>query len=255
MQVRIFNILNITFGTLVRLFQRFLIRYEQRPKDPVRLINEEAMRDSADYGTKNFLEALQFRTIDRENFWDYCLSKCKALHPESTESKNNTRFLGHGIIAEFGVFKGKSINFFAKRCPNAEVYGFDSFLGLEEDWSGWILPAGAFNTNGTMPKCESNVKLYKGWFTETVPTFQIKLGDKEISLLHIDSDTYKPAKYVLNALVKNLKTGSIIVFDEYYGYTGWRLHEFKAFQEFILENNLKYKYIGYTGEQVAVEIL
>ena len=135
------------------------------------------------------------------------------------------------------------------------MYGFDSFLGLEEDWSGWILPAGWFSTNGVMPKCESNVKLYKGWFTETVPTFQTELGNKVISLLHIDSDTYKPAKYVLNALVKNLRPGSIIVFDEYYGYTGWRLHEFKAFQEFVIEHNLKYKYIAYTGEQVAVEIL
>ena len=255
MQLLIFNILNNTFGTLVRLFQRFLIRHEPRPKDPVRLINEAAMQDSADYGTKNFLEALQFRTIKREMFWDYCLSKSKPLQPESLEMNKNKRFLGHGIIAEFGVFKGNSINFFAKRCPNAQVYGFDSFLGLEEDWSGWILPAGWFSTNGTMPKCESNVKLYKGWFTETVPTFQTELDEKVISLLHIDSDTYKPAKYVLNALVKNLRPGSIIVFDEYYGYTGWRLHEFKAFQEFVTDHGLKYKYIAYTGEQVAVEIL
>lgn len=106
-----------------------------------------------------------------------------------------------------------------------------------------------------MPKCERNVKLFKGWFTDTVPTFQIELDDKEISLLHIDSDTYKPAKYVLNALVKNLRSGSIIVFDEYYGYTGWRSHEFKAFQEFVVDHELEYKYIAYTGEQVAVEIL
>jgi len=255
MQSRIFNILNITIGTIVRLFQRFLIRYEIRPKDPIRLINEDAMQDSADYGTKNFLDALQFRTVDREMFWDYCLSKSKALQPVSIAAKNKKKYLGHGIIAEFGVFKGKSINFFAKRCPNAQVYGFDSFLGLEEDWSGWILPAGAFNTNGTMPKCERNVKLFKGWFTDTVPTFQIELDDKEISLLHIDSDTYKPAKYVLNELVKNLRSGSIIVFDEYYGYTGWRSHEFKAFQEFVVDHELEYKYIAYTGEQVAVEIL
>lgn len=255
MQLLIFKILDQTFGTLVRLFQRFLIRHEPRPKEPVRLINEGAMQDSADYGAKNFLEALQFRTIKREMFWDYCLSKSKSLQPVSLETNKNKRFLGQGIIAEFGVFKGKSINYFAKRCPNAQVYGFDSFLGLEEDWSGWILPAGWFSTNGVMPKCESNVKLYKGWFTETVPTFQTELGNKVISLLHIDSDTYKPAKYVLNALVKNLRPGSIIVFDEYYGYTGWRLHEFKAFQEFVIEHDLKYKYIAYTGEQVAVEIL
>ena len=127
MQLLIFKILDQTFGTLVRLFQRFLIRHEPRPKEPVRLINEEAMQDSADYGTKNFLEALQFRTIKREMFWDYCLSKSKALQPVSLETNKNKRFLGQGIIAEFGVFKGKSINYFAKRCPNAQVYGFDSF--------------------------------------------------------------------------------------------------------------------------------
>ncbi len=106
-----------------------------------------------------------------------------------------------------------------------------------------------------LPKCASYVKLYEGWFVDTVSIFKDELQDKVISLLHIDSDTYKPAKYVLNALADNLKCGSIIVFDEYFGYTGWRLHEFKAFQEFVLEHNMEYKYIGYTGERVAVKIL
>lgn len=255
MKLLFFKVLDKTVGVLARLFQSFLIKYEDLPKDPVKLIIEDALRDSADYGAKNFLEALQFQTKDKKIFWHYCLSKCKSLQPISTESKNNKIFLGHGIIVEFGVFKGNSINFFAKKCPNAQVYGFDSFLGLEEDWSGWIMPAGSYSTNGTMPRCESNVKLFKGWFTETVPTFEIELDNEQISLLHIDSDTYKPAKYVLNALVKNLKAGSIIVFDEYYGYTGWKLHEFRAFQEFVVEHDVKYKYIAYTGEQVAVEIL
>ena len=74
-------------------------------------------------------------------------------------------------------------------------------------------------------------------------------------MLHIDSNTYKPAKYILDALVKNLKSDSIIIFDEFYGYTGWRLHEFKAFQEFVIAHDLKYRYIAYTGGQVAIEVL
>lgn len=249
----IFRILDNSIGILVRLFQRFLIRFEARPKAPVRLINEDAMQDSANYGIKNFSDALQFRTI--ESFWEYCLGKSLALPSDELNKGKNKDLLNRGIIAEFGVYKGKSINFFAKKCPNAQVYGFDSFLGLEEDWSGWILPAGTFSTNGVMPKCESNVKLYKGWFVDTVPIFRTELQSKQISLLHIDSDTYKPARYVLNALVENLKHGSIIVFDEYYGYTGWRLHEFKAFQEFVIDYGVKYRYIAYTDEQVAVEIL
>jgi len=216
------------------------------------IIYEEAIQDSANYGIKNFQHALQFRT--KESFWIYCL-KSSALNPLASNSIYGKNFLGTGIIAEFGVYKGKSINFLATKCPNAQVFGFDSFLGLEEDWGGWGDPAGNFSTNGVLPTCASNIKLYAGWFVDTVPIFKDELQDKVISLLHIDSDTYKPAKYVLNALADNLKRGSIIVFDEYFGYTGWRLHEFKAFQEFVLEHNIEYKYKGYTGERVAVEIL
>jgi len=251
----IFRVLDSTIGTLIRIFQRFLIKSNPHPKDPIQLINEAAMQDSANYAIDNFSTALQFRTIDRDKFWTYCLSKSRDLNPGSIVTLNGNKFPGEAIVAEFGVFKGKSINFFASRCPNAKVYGFDSFLGLEEDWTGWILPAGYFSTNGIMPKCESNVYLYKGCFEDTVPSFQLELKNKFISLLHIDSDTYKPAKYVLNALVKNLKSGSIIIFDEFYGYHGWRSHEYKAFEEFVVAHDLKYKFIAYTGEQVAVEVL
>jgi hypothetical protein len=47
------------------------------------------------------------------------------------------------------------------------------------------------------------------------------------------------------------------VFDEYLNYPGWQDHEFKAFQEFIAETGLKYRYLGYvaTNVQVAVQIL
>jgi hypothetical protein len=254
MKSLVFKIFYKTFGLVVRAIQRTLIRPSPyRPKDPVMIINEEAMQDSANYGIKNFSHAIQFRSF--ESFWIYCLGKSSSLNSEVSNSIKGKNFLGTGIIAEFGVFEGKSINFFATKCPNARVFGFDSFLGLEEDWGGWILSKGHFSTNGVLPKCASNVKLNKGWFVDTVPIFKNELQDEVISFLHIDSDTYKPAKYVLNALADNLKRGSIIVFDEYFGYTGWRLHEFKAFQEFVLEHNVEYKYIAYTGEQVAVEIL
>ena len=37
---------------------------------------------------------------------------------------------------EFGVFSGSSINFLSKHLYNKEIYGFDSFEGLKEDWIG-----------------------------------------------------------------------------------------------------------------------
>jgi hypothetical protein len=56
-----------------------------------------------------------------------------SLNLEASNSINGKNFLVTGVIAEFGVLKGKSINFLATKCPNAQVFGFDSFLGIEED--------------------------------------------------------------------------------------------------------------------------
>jgi len=61
--------------------------------------------------------------------------------------------------------------------------------------------------------------------------------------------------YVLKTLSKNLGAGTIIIFDEYFGYPNFRLHEFKAWKEFVNSTGIKYRYIGYSEQQVAVEIL
>ena len=79
-----------------KIFSTFLIKYQTRPKDPIRLINEAAMQDSANYAIENFSAALQFRTIDREKFWDYCLSKSRDLYSESSEKAKVKKFLGEG---------------------------------------------------------------------------------------------------------------------------------------------------------------
>lgn len=160
-----------------------------------------------------------------------------------------------GVIAEFGVWKGESINFFARNCPKARVFGFDSFEGLEEDWYGNQLQKGHFSTNGYLPNCERNVTLVKGWFEDTLPQFCSELKQERISLLHMDADTYKPTSYVLNSLSNNLGKGTIIIFDEYFGYPNFRLHEFKAWQELVDSSGIEFSYIGYTGYQVAIEIL
>jgi hypothetical protein len=109
--------------------------------------------------------------------------------------------------------------------------------------------------NGQLPKCESNVTLVKGWFEDTLPKFCEELQQEIILLLHMDADTYKPTAYVLNSLLSNLGRGTIVIFDEYFGYPNFRQHEFKAWQEFVNSNGINYAYIGYTEMQVAIEIL
>jgi hypothetical protein len=48
----------------------------------------------------------------------------------------------------------------------------------------------------------------------------------------------------------------VIVFDEYFNYPGWQLDEFRAWQEFVAKNAIKYEYIGYVSrhQKVAVRV-
>jgi hypothetical protein len=161
-----------------------------------------------------------------------------------------------GTYLEFGVFEGYSINFFARNLNGFDFFGFDSFEGLEENWYGHPgYEKGTFSLLGVLPKVEDNVVLIKGWFEATVPNFLQGFTQTGDLIVHLDADTFKPTKFLLEALKSNLKRGTIIIFDEYYGYPNWRAHEYKAFQEFVRAGHLCYRYIAVTPMQVAIEIL
>ena len=46
--------------------------------------------------------------------------------------------------------------------------------------------------------------------------------------------------------------GTVIVFNEYFNYPGWQTHEFKAFQEFIAERSLSYRYLCFNKNECNV---
>ena len=73
-----------------------------------------------------------------------------------------------------------------------------------------------------------------------------------VSLLHIDCDLYSSTQYVLTALKDRLQPGAVIVFDEFFNYHGFRLHEYKAFYEFIAETGREFSFASYAGQQVTV---
>jgi|694.fasta_scaffold91688_5 predicted O-methyltransferase YrrM len=199
-----------------------------------------AATDSANYAIEKMQEAMMFS--NREHLRKYCCNLIK-------KKKKS-------VVVEFGVWSGNSINYFARELPRASVFGFDSFLGLNEDWSGWNLSKGMFNLNGISPLVEKNVIIYNGLYEDTIPEF-VKNNNFEngIDLIHMDSDTYIPTIYALNTLNNLVRKGSIIIFDEYFGYPNWRNHEYKAFREFVLQNSINYRYIAYSEHAVAVEIL
>ena len=176
------------------------------------------------------------------------------LHKWVATTQVDTKLLLNGVILEFGVASGRTINHFARLFPNRLIHGFDSFEGLPEDWTS-RMPAGFFK-RAKLPDTETNVKLWVGWFDETLPTFKNMYQSDPIALLHIDCDLYSSTCTVLDALRERLRPGTVIIFDEYMNYPGWQQDEYRAWQKFVTENKMKYEYIGRVSrhQQVAVRI-
>lgn len=159
-----------------------------------------------------------------------------------------------GLWMEFGVYKGKSIRKIAEQTKD-EIFGFDSFEGLPKDW---ILSykKGNFSLEGCIPEdLPSNVKLVKGSFSETIPAF-LEEHDEPVAFLHIDCDLYMSTKTVLTNLQSRIKSGTIILFDEFFNFPQWQQHEYRAFVEFIDETKFSYDFIGFASayNSVAVRI-
>ena len=155
-----------------------------------------------------------------------------------------------GLVLEFGVFSGFTINHIASQ-TDQDVHGFDSFEGLPEDWNS--AKKGTFNQNGKMPDVADNVQLHAGWFEDTIDEFKNNFTGM-ISFMHIDCDLYSSTHTVLFSLKKQITKGTIIVFDEYFNYPGWQKHEYLAFKEFINETGKKYEYIAFAGRGFSVGV-
>jgi hypothetical protein len=233
------NLLNSTLGRIIRIFQSFLI--PRIPSTNLKIELEKlAITESANFANENFKNALYFE--DRKNFHDFLANKIKI--------KSNS------IALEFGVWKGDSINFFASKLSEVIFYGFDSFEGLEEDWPGFNFQKGTFSTGGKLPKVEENVVLIKGWFEDTLPNFiRTNLKDKFICMVHLDADTISPTRFVLNNLEKYIDSGTILIFDEFFGYPNWKNHEYAAWIEFSKKSRVKFEYIAFSNQQVAIQVV
>jgi len=158
-----------------------------------------------------------------------------------------------GLGLEFGVYKGVTINHLARLAPDRQFFGFDSFLGLPEQWSGNRHSKLNFDRKGKIPKVPSNVTIVEGWFHETLPGFLAK-HDGPIAFMHIDCDIYSSTKTVLDLTAGRLAPGAVLVFDKFFNYQGFELHEYKAFFEFVERFDVEYRFVGYSGHQVSLVI-
>ena len=202
---------------------------------PHHALLQDALDDTVGYIKSNMSDALIRR--DALEVLSYAAKQCR---------------VADGMVLEFGVRSGMTINHLAGRFPTTTLHGFDSFEGLPEAWTGWTLDAGAFSGEG-LPWVAENVELHVGWFDDTLAPF---LADQPgpVRLLHIDSDIYSSAKTVLDELAPRLVPGSVIVFNEYFNYPNWRQHEFRAWQEHCATHAVTYEYLCWGLYEVAVRI-
>jgi hypothetical protein len=191
-------------------------------------------------------------SIDSANYFSECMTSASVCHDKYALLVEALDARGcDGLVAEFGVFEGRTINFLADRTRET-IHGFDCFDGLPEDWRPGF-PRGTFSRD--VPEVRPNVSLVVGLFEDTLPGF-LAQHPGDMSLLHIDCDLFSSTRTVLRACAPRIRAGTVIVFDEYFNYPGWRGHEFRAFHDFIADTGRSYRYISVvpSHQQVAVLI-
>ena len=203
------------------------------------LYDEEQRKSSYQYFKKYFKSSIFLNSNEIKTY-----SINKAIENDLEQKK---------YYLEFGVFNGNSINLLSRHLKT-KIYGFDSFVGLKEDWEGNYWSKGSMDLKGKIPDLNKNVIPIKGWVQDTLPKF---LNEKKpsINFVHMDMDTYVISKFILSNLKPFLNKTCIIAFDDFYNFAGWDVGEFKAFMETFNEN--EYKFIAFSkfGRQAAIQIL
>lgn len=153
-----------------------------------------------------------------------------------------------GDVIELGVFKGTSLIRFAtyrellENVNSRKIIGFDTFdefpqTNFEDDIElrqNFIDIAGVgLNIDELKSSFEykgiKNVDLIKGDIVKMLPNYVSQNPQLKISLLHIDTDIYEPAKVALESLYDKVISGGIIIFDNYASFPG----ETKAVDDFF----------------------
>lgn len=153
-----------------------------------------------------------------------------------------------GLWLEFGVCSGNTVNIISSKTKNT-VYGFDSFLGLPEDW-GNHQAKGTYSRDGNLPSVNNNVELVVGLFQDTLDNF-LEKHKESVAYLHLDADLYSSTKFVLDKLEDRITSGTVISFDEIHNYPEYRDHEIKAWVEFCNKTKISYEWIARTDYEQA----
>lgn len=169
-------------------------------------------------------------------------SSKEVLHFTYEQSKN---YCGDdSVFVEAGVAAGAQIIAMIAACPTKKIYAIDSFCGLPlpsnkdnqmpgirflskqeqlalpnpgeqllETTGAVSVSEGDFwhNIDTAFGQKKHNIKTIKGWFEETLPTFECE----PISLLRLDGDLYNSTYVCLKYLYPKVITGGLVVVDDW----------------------------------------
>ena len=203
------------------------------------ILNEDSIRENYEH----------FKEIFKTTFLFSDVLEIRKYAIENAISNDKQKEL---FYLEFGVWKGKSTNFFSKYVK--KLYAFDSFEGLREDWGGSKFGKGDFNLNKQIPKLNSNIEPIVGFVEDTLDDF-LKKHNPKINFVHLDMDTYPSTKYALERLKPFFNKDAIIIFDELYNYHGWKNGgEYKALKEVFKDDEYIFKAFNVLGSQAVIQI-
>jgi len=114
---------------------------------------------------------------------------------------------------EIGVRQGRSMLVVSKNAPNADLYGFDlwveNYIGIDNPGPDYV------EKNLRDFGHEGNIQFISGDSKKTVPSFFNANPDLYFDLITVDGDhRIKGAKIDIRNVVKRLKVGGMLVFDD-----------------------------------------
>jgi len=227
----------VWFCNVIATFARYVAE-RTLPQSVPMLMRQDAVMDSFTYAKENMKGAYSF------------LDRFDGLRLSIREAKR--RFPARNLVLEFGVYNAGMINHQARKFPDLDFVGFDSFEGLQQHWSG-MAPEKTFDLGGRLPRVRRNVGLVKGWFAESGPRWKMQNPAAGIPLLvHVDCDTYAATVDVLELCADYVEHGLVIHFDDYFGFPDWRSGGYKALKEISEQRRWRLTYLSYGTKEAAV---
>ena len=136
-----------------------------------------------------------------------------------------------GDYLEFGVYRGRSIMmaFMLTRkfgLKHMRFLGFDSFLGLPSSEGPYPLGAARCSRAQFIRYVRDvgvdtrRVEIIEGLYSDSLNE-QVKIRHKiaNAAVVHVDCDLYLSARDVLGFVENLMQPGSILIFDEWHGFT------------------------------------